>query len=117
MQDTFHDTFLTERAAKRSWPIQKAMSYIAEHDGVLVIIGRQQTPESIIAQVCEFEAQDKGEQKPTTSASNASRNVGLGSQILADLNIHKMHLMSSPKRYSALSGFGLEVVDFIEDKD
>lgn len=38
------------------------MSYIAEHDGVLVIIGRQQTPESIIAQVCEFEAQDKGEQ-------------------------------------------------------
>ena len=117
LQDTFHDTFLTERAAKRSWPIQKAMSYIAEHDGVLVIIGRQQTPESIIAQVCEFEAQDKGEQKPTTSASNASRNVGLGSQILADLNIHKMHLMSSPKRYSALSGFGLEVVDFIEDKD
>ncbi|ASG65318.1 3,4-dihydroxy-2-butanone-4-phosphate synthase [Idiomarina piscisalsi] len=116
LQDTFHDTFLTDRAAKRSWPIQKAMSYIAENDGVLVIIGRQQTPEDIIAQVKEFEAQDHGEHKPTASASNASRNVGLGSQILADLNIHKMRLMSSPKRYSALSGFGLEVVDFIEDR-
>lgn len=116
LQDTFHDTLLTERAAKRSWPIYKAMKYLAEHDGVLVIIGRQQTADDIIAQVKEFEAQDQGEQKPTASASNASRNVGVGSQILADLGIHQMHLMSSPKRYSALSGFGLEVVDFIEDK-
>ena len=116
LQDTFHDTLLTERAAKRSWPIYKAMKYLAEHDGVLVIIGRQQSADDIIAQVKEFEAQDHGEHQPTASASNASRNVGLGSQILADLGIHQMHLMSSPKRYSALSGFGLEVVDFIEDK-
>ncbi|MGM0480458.1 MAG: bifunctional 3,4-dihydroxy-2-butanone-4-phosphate synthase/GTP cyclohydrolase II [Pseudomonadota bacterium] len=116
LQDTFHDTLLTERAAKRSWPIYKAMRYLAEHDGVLVIIGRQQTADDIIAQVKEFEAQDLGEHKPTASASNASRNVGVGSQILADLEVHKMNLMSSPKRYSALSGFGLEVIDFLEDK-
>ena len=116
LQDSLHDTLSTERAAKRSWPIAKAMQYIAENDGVLVLIGRQQTPEDIIAQVKEFEAQDQGQHKPTASASNASRNVGVGSQILADLGIHQMHLLSSPKRYSALSGFGLEVVDFIEDK-
>ncbi|RUO78785.1 3,4-dihydroxy-2-butanone-4-phosphate synthase [Idiomarina tyrosinivorans] len=117
LQDTIHDTFLTERAAKRSWPIQKAMNYIAEHDGVMVIIGRQQSPDDLIEQVQAFEAEDQGQRKPTASASNASRNVGLGSQILADLGVHRMHLLSSPKRYSALSGFGLEVLDFIEDSD
>ncbi|RWU12700.1 3,4-dihydroxy-2-butanone-4-phosphate synthase [Pseudidiomarina gelatinasegens] len=116
LQDTFNDLFATERAAKRSWPLGHAMQYIGENDGVLVVIGRQQNSDDILEQVMSFAAEDRGERKPTAAASNASRNVGIGSQILADLGVHHMHLMSSPKRYSALSGFGLEVVDFIEDE-
>jgi len=116
LQDTFNDLFATQRAAKRSWPLGHAMEYIGESDGVLVVIGRQQSPQDMLEQVMSFAAEDRGEVKPTAAASNASRNVGIGSQILADLGVHHMHLMSSPKRYSALSGFGLEVVDFIEDE-
>lgn len=115
LQDTFNDLFATDRAAKRSWPLAHAMSYIGTHGGVLVVIGRQQSPADILDLVSSFAEQDRGEGKPTAAASNASRNVGIGSQILADLGVHEMRLMSSPKRYSALSGFGLEVVDFIED--
>lgn len=115
LQDTFNDLFATDRAAKRSWPLPHAMSYIGTHGGVLVVIGRQQSPADILELVSNFAEQDRGEMKPTAAASNASRNVGIGSQILADLGVHDMRLMSSPKRYSALSGFGLEVVDFIED--
>ncbi len=115
LQDTFNDLFATDRAAKRSWPLPHAMSYIGTHGGVLVVIGRQQSPADILELVSNFAEQDRGESKPTAAASNASRNVGIGSQILADLGVHEMRLMSSPKRYSALSGFGLEVVDFIED--
>lgn len=116
LQDTFNDLFATERAAKRSWPLGHAMQYIGEHGGVLVVIGRQQSSADILDQVQSFAAEDRGEKRVYAAASNASRNVGIGSQILADLGIHQMHLMSSPKRYSALSGFGLEVVDFIEDE-
>lgn len=116
LQDTFNDLFATERAAKRSWPLGHAMQYIGEHGGVLVVIGRQQSSADILDQVQSFAAEDRGEKRVSAAASNASRNVGIGSQILADLGIHQMHLMSSPKRYSALSGFGLEVVDFIEDE-
>jgi 3,4-dihydroxy 2-butanone 4-phosphate synthase/GTP cyclohydrolase II len=115
LQDTFNDLFATDRAAKRSWPLAHAMSYIGGHGGVLVVIGRQQSPADILDLVSSFAEQDRGESKPTAAASNVSRNVGIGSQILADLGVHEMRLMSSPKRYSALSGFGLEVVDFIED--
>jgi 3,4-dihydroxy 2-butanone 4-phosphate synthase / GTP cyclohydrolase II len=115
LQDTFNDLFATERAAKRSWPLAHAMSYIGIHGGVLVVIGRQQGPAEILELVSSFAEQDRGEAKPTAAASSVSRNVGIGSQILADLGVREMRLMSSPKRYSALSGFGLEVVDFIED--
>lgn len=115
LQDTFNDLFATERAAKRSWPLGHAMKFIGENEGVLVVIGRQQSSDDILEQVMSFAAEDRGEVKPSAAASNASRNVGIGSQILADLGVHEMRLMSSPKRYSALSGFGLEVVDFIED--
>ena len=115
LQDTFHDLFATERTVKRSWPLANAMEYIGKHQGVLVVIGRDQRPADILEQVMAFAAEDRGEVKPVAAASNASRNVGIGSQILADLGVHQMTLMSSPKRYSALSGFGLEVVDFIED--
>lgn len=115
LQDTFNDLFATERAAKRSWPLAHAMEFIGANSGVLVVIGRHQDSAGMLEQIAHFAAEDRGERKPTAAASNASRNVGIGSQILADLGVHQMRLMSSPKRYSALSGFGLEVVDFIED--
>ncbi|RUO59490.1 bifunctional 3,4-dihydroxy-2-butanone-4-phosphate synthase/GTP cyclohydrolase II [Pseudidiomarina insulisalsae] len=117
LQDTFNDLFSTDRASQRSWPLGHAMEFIASNGGVLVVIGRSQNTDDILAQVRSFAAEDRGERKPSAAASNASRNVGIGSQILADLGVHQMHLMSSPKRYSALSGFGLEVIDFIEDPE
>ncbi|MDX1705119.1 MAG: bifunctional 3,4-dihydroxy-2-butanone-4-phosphate synthase/GTP cyclohydrolase II [Pseudidiomarina sp.] len=116
LQDTFNDLFATDRAAKRSWPLGHAMDYIGKQGGVIVVIGRHQDSDDILGQVASFAKEDQGVHKPSAAASNASRNVGIGSQILADLGVHKMHLMSSPKRYSALSGFGLEVIDFIEDE-
>lgn len=41
------------------------------------------------------------------------KQVGTGSQILRDLGVRKMRLMSAPMRFSSLSGFDLEVVDYI----
>ncbi len=41
------------------------------------------------------------------------KQVGTGSQILRDLGIRKMRVMSAPMRYSALSGFDLEVVEYL----
>ena len=39
--------------------------------------------------------------------------IGTGSQILRDLGVSKMRLLSSPIKFNALSGFDLEVVEFI----
>jgi 3,4-dihydroxy 2-butanone 4-phosphate synthase/GTP cyclohydrolase II len=40
--------------------------------------------------------------------------VGTGSQILRDVGVSKMRLLSSPSRYNAISGFNLEVIEFVE---
>jgi 3,4-dihydroxy 2-butanone 4-phosphate synthase / GTP cyclohydrolase II len=41
------------------------------------------------------------------------KQVGTGAQILRDIGVRKMHLMSAPLKFSAISGFDLEVVDVI----
>lgn len=39
--------------------------------------------------------------------------VGAGSQILRDLGVRKMRLMSAPMKFNAISGFDLEVVEYV----
>jgi len=46
------------------------------------------------------------------------RDVGLGAQILRDLNVHSIRLLSSSNRhYVGLSGFGIEIADTIRIGD
>ena len=115
LQDTFNDVLASERAQNRSWPLHKAMKRIADEGGVLVLLGNRQSNDEILAQVKGFELEDKGEKPTPAKWQGTSRRVGVGSQILADLGVHKMNLLSSPKRYHALSGFGLEVVEYISE--
>lgn len=44
------------------------------------------------------------------------KQVGTGSQILCDLGVKKMRLMSAPFRFSAISGFDLEVCEYIDNR-
>ena len=44
-----------------------------------------------------------------------SREYGTGAQILADLGVRRMRVLSAPKRMHALSGFGLEVTEYVHD--
>ncbi len=42
------------------------------------------------------------------------RDYGLGAQVLADLGIHRLRLMTNnPKKISGLHGYGLEVVEHV----
>ncbi|MCV6605468.1 MAG: hypothetical protein OIF34_09190, partial [Porticoccaceae bacterium] len=42
------------------------------------------------------------------------QQVGTGSQILRELGVTKMRLLSAPFKFPALSGFDLEVVEMID---
>ena len=112
--NTLRDAFGTRRTEpKRSWSIRESLNYIAAAGaGVLVAVGQQNTLEEEIEQVLGFP--DVPAKARPGNDNGEYRVIGAGSQILRDIGVGKMRLLSSPSRYSGLSGFDLEVVEFVE---
>jgi 3,4-dihydroxy 2-butanone 4-phosphate synthase/GTP cyclohydrolase II len=48
-------------------------------------------------------------------SSNDLRNYGIGSQILVDLGVRKMKLLSAPRKMPSMIGFGLEITGYLEN--
>ncbi|WP_158970598.1 bifunctional 3,4-dihydroxy-2-butanone-4-phosphate synthase/GTP cyclohydrolase II [Paraglaciecola sp. L3A3] len=111
LQNSLSDLLGSQRSVSRSMGLSEAIKTIAENGGVLVVLGKE---EDLLSQVKLFEAEDNGEQPVTPAWQGSSRTVGVGSQILASLGVKKMRLLSKPKKYHALSGYGLEVVEYVE---
>jgi len=116
LHDVFTDLLHSNRNADRSWTLDSAMKRIGNDGGVLVMLGNEESTDLLVHRVKIFEQQDKGEAPTMAKKQGTSRRVGVGSQILADLGVSKMKLLSSTeKRYHALGGFGLEVVEYITE--
>jgi 3,4-dihydroxy 2-butanone 4-phosphate synthase/GTP cyclohydrolase II len=43
------------------------------------------------------------------------RTFGIGAQIVRALGVRRMRVVGAPKQMHALSGFGLEVVEYVSD--
>jgi 3,4-dihydroxy 2-butanone 4-phosphate synthase/GTP cyclohydrolase II len=100
------DTLFAKPTGKR-WYLAKALEYISQHNGVLVLLNEHYQPMDLLQQINAYHQENVG-------TLPSLRHIGLGSQILADLGVTKMRLLSSPRKMSALSGFGLEVVEYIQ---
>jgi 3,4-dihydroxy 2-butanone 4-phosphate synthase / GTP cyclohydrolase II len=97
-----------------SWPLQDALKTISEVDqGVLVLLS---WPDEDAA-VLQWMAEQAGEQFVKTKKPADLRTDGVGAQILVDIGVKKMRLMTAPKVIHGLAGFGLEVVDYISGED
>ena len=115
LQNTFTDLLQSQRSLNRSFSLNEAMARIAEQGGVLVLLGNNESTDELLDRVKAFELEDKGHQPATQKWRGTSRNVGIGSQILADVGVRKMRLLSSYKKYHSLSGFGLELVEYVSE--
>ncbi len=99
-------------AISHHWPIRDILKRISEEGkGVVVILCNQFEPAALINQIETMGAEEKEEIPQTDGDGKHIRTLGLGSQILSELGVRKMKVMSSPKRLHGLSGFGLEVVE------
>ncbi len=93
-----------------SWNINQALAAIGRAEcGVIVLLYR---PESA-AQLLE-RAQPGAVRVPQ---KNALRTYGIGSQILRDLKVAKMKLLSRPRRMPSMAGFGLQVTGYMLPDD
>ena len=99
--------------------LREAMRRIeAEKRGVIVYLPPRQSPAAEIALLgtsTDGGASGSDPSSPTSAAGAADtplREFGIGAQILADLGLHKIRLLTNnPRKIAGLSGFGLEVVE------
>lgn len=114
VQDTFNDILSVDRAGA-GIPLHKAMQKMAasREPGVVVILGHDSAAKTFarrVMELCDLESVDSAQQ---AVGYNDIRTYGVGAQILVDLGVSRMRILSAPKRFHALSGFGLEVVDYV----
>ncbi len=108
--DILRDTLGLKKPDSQSWSVQKSLEKITQEGaGVLVILGGMQQVK-LETRLSEF---FRNTPAAGQSASGAYLTVGTGSQILRDLGVTKMRLLNPPMKFSALSGFDLEVVEFL----
>lgn len=95
------------------WPIRNVLQRISGEDsGVVVILCNQITPIEMLNQIQSYNAKPEEKSSTRKQQTRELRTIGLGSQILSDLGVCKMRVLSAPKIFHALSGFGLEVVGY-----
>ncbi len=101
----------TELNGHQSWRFDDSLKAIAGAErGVLVLIHKPETSDDILASVDRLLGNTAME---ASSNTYGYASIGLGAQILHDLGVGQINLLGPPVKYNALSGFGLEVVDFV----
>jgi len=96
------------------WPLRDVLKRISQDEhGIVVILQQQEDAKAIINHIHHYQRQDQGGDLPAQHDSKDLRTYGLGAQILSDLGVRKMRVLSAPKKMHAISGFGLEVVGYV----
>ena len=98
------------------WPLRDAIRRIAEEgSGVIVLLRLPVNATDIVEQVRSFKFKMDPEAADKNNGPPDRRTLGIGAQILADLSVTKMRLLSAPQRFHGLGGFGLEVVEYVHE--
>ncbi len=117
VENTMCDIFGSQRD-DCGWPLRDVMKRVAEAgEGVIIILRLAEESNMLVNMIKHYDMHDKGEVHAETEAGEDLRTYGIGAQILTDLQVRKMRVMSAPKKMHALSGFGLEVVEYVYDKN
>jgi len=96
------------------WPLRSALERIAsEESGVLVVLRDRDDHQELVRRIRNYQLEDKGIELPRHVPPVDLRTYGIGAQILTDLGVRKMRVLSAPKKIHALPGFDLEVVEYV----
>jgi len=113
VQESLLDLFtLAHRAG--TWTLPMALARVAaEGEGVVVILQQSESPQQLMQRLEHFYTQATG-QWPHGEDRVVMRTHGLGSQILADLGVRRMRVLGHAMKAPAMSGFGLDIVEYLE---
>jgi 3,4-dihydroxy 2-butanone 4-phosphate synthase/GTP cyclohydrolase II len=95
-------------------PLRRALAEIAAvNSGMVLVLGGHKDEDELlrqIQQIPEPAIAPSGDDR----RSRELRTYGIGAQIIADMGVRKMRVLSAPWKLTGLAGFGLEVVEYID---
>ncbi|HEX5673907.1 MAG TPA: bifunctional 3,4-dihydroxy-2-butanone-4-phosphate synthase/GTP cyclohydrolase II [Azonexus sp.] len=101
--------FLDPGSKQQSFSIDEAQAALAKFGhGVIVLMHRPEDGEALLARLS-----GQNSNSPRARGKWDPRTYGIGAQILRDLGVTKMRLLSSPRRMPSMTGFDLEVTGFV----
>ena len=99
------------------WPLKSAMQLIAKKDHGVVIILRQEESGRELMNAIRGLGQPEDALASRRDHATELRTYGTGAQILRQLGVKRMRVLSAPKQMHAISGFGLEVVEYVSSEE
>jgi 3,4-dihydroxy 2-butanone 4-phosphate synthase/GTP cyclohydrolase II len=120
LADTLRD-LLGLQGAARTWTLRAAMQRIVEAgSGVIVVLRQQESARELADAVRSFAAAStppRGAPEAATEGGGAVlRTFGVGAQILKDLGVRRMRVLSAPKQMHGISAFGLEIEGYVGEE-
>jgi 3,4-dihydroxy 2-butanone 4-phosphate synthase/GTP cyclohydrolase II len=111
VQSALRDLVNTEVDGRPGWSMARCLQAVADRDrGVIVLLAKDESPDKLLSSIDLA----LGKEDAAPAAPDTYTTVGVGSQILRDLGVGKIHLMGAPIKYNAISGFDLEVLEFVD---
>jgi len=99
-------------SARHAYSVQDAMRIVAHHkEGVIVLLRRRESASETL------ERYSGNPHERAAARKWDPRLHGIGAQILRDLGVGRMRVLARPKRIPSMSGFGLEVIEYLSPDD
>ncbi len=96
------------------WPLQSAIERIAEEEaGIIVMLRDQENSRDFVDAVKHLET-SRDEVRARRDSNTVLKTYGVGAQILRDLGVSKIRVLSAPKQMYAISGFDLEITEYVD---
>ncbi len=94
------------------WPLRNVMKTMDEAGEGIIVVLRGNTQVDLLDRLKEVDENHEKEPEKNDSPSEL-KTFGIGAQILSDLGVTKMRVMSAPMQLHGLAGFGLEIVEYV----
>jgi 3,4-dihydroxy 2-butanone 4-phosphate synthase/GTP cyclohydrolase II len=112
LQDTLGDV-MGVQSRSLGWPLQSAIERISTEQAGVVVLLRDQENSREFMDAVESLDEHLDELEDRRSGNAVLRTYGVGAQILRDLGLSRIRVLSAPKQMHAISGFDLEIVEYV----
>ncbi len=114
LQDTLGDV-IGAQGQSLGWPLSSAIERITQEETAVIVLLRDQESSRDFMDAVEALEQQSDELTDRRGGNAVLKTYGIGAQILRDLGLSRIRVLSAPKHMDAISGFDLEITEYVEE--